>query len=140
VELGISQIVWSPIAQGVLTGKYSPGGELPAGSRATDERGGGAETIKRYLTDEILTGVKSLEPIAADLGLSMAQLAIAWVLSQDNVASALVGASRPEQIADNVGAAGVTLEAEVLARIDDALGHLAISDPSLTKSPETRPS
>ncbi|GAA4283003.1 aldo/keto reductase family protein [Brevibacterium daeguense] len=139
VELGISQIVWSPIAQGVLTGKYAPGGELPPGSRATDERGG-AETIKRYLTDEILTGVKSLEPIAADLGLTMAQLAIAWVLSQENVASALVGASRPEQIADNVGAAGVTLDAEVLARIDDALGHLAVTDPSLTKSPATRPS
>ena len=96
-ELGISQIVWSPIAQGVLTGKYAPGGELPAGSRATDEKGGGAQSIKRYLTDEVLAGVEQLKPIAADLGLSMAQLAVAWVLANDNVASALVGASKPEQ-------------------------------------------
>ncbi|MGW9825306.1 aryl-alcohol dehydrogenase-like predicted oxidoreductase [Brevibacterium pityocampae] len=139
-ELGISQIVWSPIAQGVLTGKYALGGELPAGSRATDEKGGGAQSIKRYLTDEVLAGVEQLKPIAADLGLSMAQLAVAWVLANDNVASALVGASKPEQVADNVGAAGVKLEPEVLSRIDAVVGNLAVTDPAKTVSPDTRPS
>jgi aryl-alcohol dehydrogenase-like predicted oxidoreductase len=135
---GVSQIVWSPVAQGVLTGKYKPGAELPAGSRATDDKGG-ADTIKRFLTDEVLTAVAKLEPIAADLGLSMAQLAIAWVLQNDNVASAIIGASRPEQVADNVKAAGVTLPADVMTRIDDALGDLAEKDPAKTVSPERRP-
>jgi aryl-alcohol dehydrogenase-like predicted oxidoreductase len=135
---GLSQIVWSPVAQGVLTGKYKPGAELPAGSRATDEKGG-ANTIKRFLTDEVLTGVAALEPIAADLGLSMAQLAIAWVLQNDNVASAIIGASRPEQVADNVKAAGVTLPAEVMTAIDEALGDLAERDPAKTVSPAERP-
>ena len=139
-ELGISQIVWSPIAQGVLTGKYAVGAELPVGSRATDEKGGGAQSIKRYLTDEVLQGVEELKPIAADLGLSMAQLAVAWVLANDNVASALVGASKPEQVVDNVGAAGVKLEPEVLSRIDEVVGHLAVTDPKKTVSPDTRPS
>src|SRR5690606_27604362 len=138
-ELGLSQIVWSPIAQGVLTGKYRAGQPLPEGSRATDESGG-ARAVQRYLDDEILTAVAQLEPIAADLGLTLAQLAIAWVLSNDNVASALVGASRPEQIASNAAAAGVTLEADVLARIDTAIGHLAERDPAKTGSPATRPS
>lgn len=135
---GLGQIVWSPVAQGVLTGKYKPGAELPAGSRATDEKGG-ATTIKRFLTDEVLTGVAKLEPIAADLGLSMAQLAIAWVLQNDNVSSAIIGASRPEQVADNAKAAGVTLPADVLAAVDDALGDLAEKDPAKTVSPDTRP-
>ncbi|GAB3064089.1 aldo/keto reductase family protein [Sediminivirga luteola] len=138
-ELGVSQIVWSPIAQGVLTGKYKPGQPLPEGSRATDQKGG-ANTIKRYLNDDILTGVQKLEPIAAELGLTMAQLAIAWVLANDNVASALVGASRPEQIESNVKAAGVKLDEQVLRAIDEAVGHLAVTDPGLTVSPETRPS
>ncbi|MCD1285490.1 MULTISPECIES: aldo/keto reductase family protein [unclassified Brevibacterium] len=138
-ELGISQVVWSPIAQGVLTGKYKLGQPLPEGSRATDEKGGGAESIKnRYLNDETLTAVAKLEPIGADLGLTMAQLAIAWVLANDNVATALVGASRPEQVESNVAASGVKLDAEVLARIDDALGDRPVTDPSKTKSPETR--
>ncbi|MGO2035093.1 MAG: aldo/keto reductase family protein [Brevibacterium sp.] len=138
-ELGISQVVWSPIAQGVLTGKYKLGQPVPEGSRATDEKGGGAESIKnRYLNDETLTAVAKLEPIAADLGLTMAQLAIAWVLANDNVATALVGASRPEQVESNVAASGVKLDAEVLARIDDALGDRPVTDPSRTKSPETR--
>lgn len=136
-ELGISQIVWSPIAQGVLTGKYKVGQPAPAGSRATDDKGG-ADMISRYLNDETLTAVAKLEPIAADLGLTMAQLAIAWVLANDNVATALVGASRPEQIASNVAAAGVKLDAEVLDRIDEALGDLPETDPAKTKSPETR--
>lgn len=136
-ELGISQIVWSPIAQGVLTGKYKVGQPAPAGSRATDDKGG-ADMISRYLNDETLTAVAKLEPIAADLDLTMAQLAIAWVLANDNVATALVGASRPEQIASNVAAAGVKLDAEVLDRIDEALGDLPETDPAKTKSPETR--
>jgi len=135
---GLGQIVWSPVAQGVLTGKYKPGAELPAGSRATDDKGG-ASSIKRFLTDEVLTGVAKLEPIAADLGLTMAQLAIAWVLQNDNVASAIIGASRPEQVGDNVKAAGVKLPAEVMTAIDAALGDLAETDPSKTVSPDERP-
>ncbi|HTK61233.1 MAG TPA: aldo/keto reductase family protein [Pseudonocardia sp.] len=129
-ELGIGQIVWSPIAQGVLTGKYLPGQPLPEGSRATDDKGG-ADTIKRFLTDETLTRVQGLRPIADDLGLSMAQLAVAWVLANDNVSAALVGASRPEQVAENVKAAGVELTPEVLSRIDEALGDVVTRDASL---------
>jgi aryl-alcohol dehydrogenase-like predicted oxidoreductase len=138
-ELGISQIVFSPIAQGVLTGKYKPGAEPPAGSRATDEKGG-ANMIKRFLNDETLTRVQELQPIASDLGLSMAQLAVAWVLQNDNVAAAIIGASRPEQVADNVGASGVTLDADVMKRIDEALGDVVERDPARTVSPPTRPS
>jgi len=137
-ELGISQIVWSPVAQGVLTGKYKPGAEAPEGSRARDEKGG-ADTVKRFMTDEVLTAVQKLAPIADDLGLTMAQLAIAWVLQNPNVASALMGASRPEQVADNVKASGVTLDAETLSRIDDAIGGIAERDPAKTVSPEKRP-
>ncbi|WP_423923333.1 aldo/keto reductase family protein [Frigoribacterium sp. 2-23] len=137
-QYGLGQIVWSPIAQGVLTGKYKPGAELPAGSRATDEKGG-ANTIKRFLTDEVLTGVAGLEPIAADLGLSMAQLAVAWVLQNDNVSSAIIGASKPEQVADNVKAAGVRLPAEVMTKIDQTLAGLYETDPEKTVSPESRP-
>ena len=137
-ELGISQVVWSPIAQGVLTGKYKVGQPAPAGSRATDENGGKETITDRYLNDETLNAVAKLEPIAADLGLTMAQLAIAWVLSNDNVATALVGASRPKQVESNVAASGVKLDAEVLARIDEALGDLPETNPSKTKSPATR--
>jgi aryl-alcohol dehydrogenase-like predicted oxidoreductase len=138
-ELGIRQIVWSPIAQGVLTGKYRPGTPPPAGSRATDEKGG-ATSIQRFMSDETLTRVQHLQPIAADLGLSMAQLAVAWVLQNDNVASAIIGASRPEQVAENVKASGVTLEPEVLKRIDEVLGDVVERDPAKTQSPATRPS
>jgi aryl-alcohol dehydrogenase-like predicted oxidoreductase len=139
-ELGVSQIVWSPIAQGVLTGKYQPGQAPPEGSRATDTKGG-ADMISRWMDDRVLTRVQGLAPIAADLGLSMAQLAVAWVLQNDNVASALVGASRPEQVLDNVEAAGVKLGADVLATIDAALGDVVTSDPSMTASsaPTGRP-
>jgi len=136
-ELGLSQIVWSPIAQGVLTGKYLTGGTLPPGSRATDEKGG-AETIRKFLTDETLTAVQRLKPIADDRGLTMAQLAIAWVLSNDNVAGAIVGASRPEQVTSNAAAAGQSLDAETLAAIDEALGDIPVTDPDLTRSPATR--
>ncbi len=138
-ELGVSQVVFSPIAQGVLTGKYRPGAEPPAGSRATDEKGG-ADMIKRFLNDDTLTRVQQLEPIASDLGLTMAQLAVAWVLQNDNVAAAIIGASRPEQVADNAGATGVRLEADVLKRIDEVLGDIVERDASRTQSPATRPS
>lgn len=138
VELGISQIVWSPVAQGVLTGKYKPGVEAPAGSRARDDKGG-ASTVKGFMRDDVLTAVQALAPVADDLGLTMAQLAIAWVLQNKNVASAIIGASRPEQVADNVRASGVALEADVLARIDAAIGGVAERDPGKTLSPEKRP-
>jgi aryl-alcohol dehydrogenase-like predicted oxidoreductase len=139
-ELGIGQIVWSPIAQGVLSGKYKPGQDAPAGSRATDEKGG-ADVIRRFLNDETLTRVQQLEPIAADLGLSMAQLAVAWVLQNDNVAAAIIGASRPEQVVENVKASGVTLELDVMKRIDEALGDTVERDPARTamNAPKTRP-
>jgi aryl-alcohol dehydrogenase-like predicted oxidoreductase len=139
-ELGVSQIVWSPIAQGVLTGKYQPGQAPPEGSRATDEKGG-ADMIKRFMRDSVLERVQRLRPIAEELDLTMAQLAIAWVLQNDNVASAIVGASRPEQVTDNVGAAGVTIPAELLQRIDDVLGDEVERDPGKTRetAPQTRP-
>src|SRR6478609_710525 len=107
-ELGISQIVWSPVAQGVLSGKYLPGQQPPEGSRATDDKGG-ADMISRFMNDDVLTRVQGLKPVADDAGLTMAQLAVAWVLQNPNVAAALVGASRPEQVGENVKAAGVTL-------------------------------
>jgi aryl-alcohol dehydrogenase-like predicted oxidoreductase len=138
-ELGVSQIVFSPIAQGALTGKYKAGAAPPPGSRATDEKGG-ATFIQRWLDNETLTRVQALAPIASDLGLTMAQLAVAWVLQNDNVASAIIGASRPEQVTGNVGASGVRLEADVLKRIDEALGDVVERDPGKTQSPPSRPS
>ncbi len=139
-ELGLSQIVWSPVAQGVLTGKYKPGAPIPAGSRATDEKGG-ARMIQRFLgNEELLARVQRLQPIADELGLSMAQLAVAWVLQNENVAAALIGASRPEQVAENVKASGVVIPPELLARIDDALGDSVVRDPAETakNSPASR--
>ncbi|MEU6127833.1 aldo/keto reductase family protein [Saccharopolyspora sp. NPDC047091] len=130
---GIGQIVFSPIAQGVLTGKYLPGRQPPAGSRATDE-GGGAKMISRWMRDDVLSAVQRLQPVASDLGLSTAQLAIAWVLQNPNVSAAIVGASRPEQVADNVAASGVELGADVLDRIDEVLGDLVTADPRETRS------
>ncbi|MFJ4036546.1 aldo/keto reductase family protein [Microbacterium sp. NPDC090007] len=138
-ELGISQIVWSPMAQGVLSGKYVPGQPVPEGSRATDEKSG-ANFIKRFLTDDTLEAVQRLKPIADGAGLTMPQLAIAWVLQNPNVAAALVGASRPEQLHDTVKASGVTLDAEALAAIDTALGDAVFADAENTYevSPKTR--
>jgi aryl-alcohol dehydrogenase-like predicted oxidoreductase len=138
IELGISQIVWSPVAQGILSGKYLPGADLPAGSRATDDKGG-ANTVKGFMTEKTLTAVQNLAPIAAGLDLTMAQLAIAWVLANPNVASALIGASRPDQVVSNVKAAGVTLDADVLAAIDEALGDVPVTDSARTLSPAERP-
>ena len=138
-EEGLSQIVWSPMAQGVLSGKYLPGQQPPEGSRAAHAEVGGA--IKSFMKDETLTAVQKLKPIADEVGLSMAQLAIAWVLQNKNVAAALVGASRPEQVGENVKAAGVTLEADVLATIDEALGDVVVRDPGMTaeRAPQNRP-
>ncbi|MGA1328780.1 MAG: aldo/keto reductase family protein [Candidatus Nanopelagicales bacterium] len=133
---GISQIVWSPMAQGVLTGKYLPGQAAPAGSRATDQSG--AKMIERWMRDDVLTAVQNLKPIASDLGLSMGQLAIAWVLQNQNVASAIVGASRPEQIIENIKAADVVLDAEVLKKIDDAVANVVERDVKQTISPNPR--
>jgi aryl-alcohol dehydrogenase-like predicted oxidoreductase len=127
---GISQIVWSPLAQGVLTGKYLPGQQPPADSRGGHATVGGS--MQSYLTDDVLTRVQQLRPIADELGLSMAQLAVAWVLQNENVAAAIIGASRPEQVHDNVKAAGVRLPAEVMARIDEALGDVVERDPAKT--------
>jgi aryl-alcohol dehydrogenase-like predicted oxidoreductase len=135
-ELGISQIVWSPVAQGVLTGKYAPGAELPAGSRATDEKGG-ANMIKRFLDDDVLRRVQELKPVADELDLSLAQLAVAWVLQNKNVAAALIGASRPEQVAENVKASGVVIPEELLTKIDTILGDVVERDAS--KTAETAP-
>jgi len=139
-ELGIGQIVWSPIAQGVLSGKYKPGEQPPQGSRATDPKGG-ADMIKRWMADDVLTRVQELAPIAGDLGLTMAQLAVAWVLQNDNVSAALVGASRPEQVAENVKAAGVHIPDDVLKRIDEVLGDVVTRDPAIVarSTPGRRP-
>jgi aryl-alcohol dehydrogenase-like predicted oxidoreductase len=116
---GISQIVWSPLGQGVLTGKYRPGAEPPAGSRATSERMG--RMMGDKLQDGVLERVQRLVPIAERLGITMAQLALAWVLRQGNVASAIVGASRPEQVRDNAAASGIELDEGTLAEIDGAI-------------------
>lgn len=131
---GLSQIVWSPIAQGVLTGKYRPGQPAPEGSRATDEKGG-ADMVKRFLRDEVLERVEKLRPLADQAGLSLAQLAVAWVLQNRNVASAIIGASRPEQVHENVKAAGVKLDADLLTAIDAELLGVVETDPRQTKSP-----
>ena len=140
LELGISQIVWSPVAQGVLSGKYTPRSDLPANSRATDEKGG-AQFIQRFLNDTVLERVQRLRPIADELGLTMAQLAVAWVLQNENVAAALIGASRPEQVRENVAASGVKIPTELMDRIDQALGDVVERDPARTgeNAPVTRP-
>jgi aryl-alcohol dehydrogenase-like predicted oxidoreductase len=136
-ELGIGQVVWSPIAQGVLTGKYKPGQDHPAGSRATDEKGG-ADMISRWLDDDVLGRVQRLQPVADESGLSMAQLAVAWVLQNPNVSTAIIGASRPEQVTENVKAAGVKLDAETMKQIDAILDGVVQDDPGKTRSPATR--
>jgi aryl-alcohol dehydrogenase-like predicted oxidoreductase len=117
---GISQVVWSPLAQGALTGKYKPGSPPPADSRAASKSMG--SMMGRFREDSVLAAVQRLRPIADDLGLTMAQLALAWVLQEENVASAITGASRPDQIDDNVAASGVAIDDGVMAMIDEALG------------------
>jgi aryl-alcohol dehydrogenase-like predicted oxidoreductase len=136
-ELGLGQIVWSPMAQGVLTGKYLPGQPAPAGSRAADPNL--ASIIEKFMTDEVLTKVQNLKPLADELGLTMAQFALAWVLQNSNVSAAIVGASRPEQIESNIAAAGKQIPAEMMAKVDEILAGSIITDPTLNKSPESRP-
>jgi aryl-alcohol dehydrogenase-like predicted oxidoreductase len=137
-ELGLGQVVFSPIAQGVLTGKYVPGQSPPSGSRATDEKSG-ADFIARLMTDDVLSTVQQLKPLAEQAGLSMAQLAVAWVLQNQNVSAAIVGASRPEQVYDNAKASGVRLDADLMKAIDEVVGSIAVRDPSKTMSPAHRP-
>jgi aryl-alcohol dehydrogenase-like predicted oxidoreductase len=135
-ELGVSQIVWSPMAQGVLTGKYQPGQPAPEGSRGADERLGGM--MGKYLSDDVLTRVQLLAPLAEKLELTMAQFALAWVLQNDNVASAIVGATRPEQISSNIAAVGVEIPEEVMQQVSEILSPVAVFDPRETKAPEAR--
>jgi len=137
-ELGLGQICWSPMAQGVLTGKYVPGQAAPAVSRFTGENGK-LKSDNRYLTDDILTRVQQLKPLAADAGLSMAALAVAWVLQNPNVSAAIVGASRPEQLIDTAAAAGVKLDAALLAQVDDILDPVIERDPAKVESFKIRP-
>ncbi len=134
---GIGQIVWSPIAQGVLTGKYLPGATPPTGSRATDPSGSGF--IRHFLDDHVLTLVQQLAPIATEAELSPAQLAIAWTLQNPNVSAAIVGATRPEQVRENAKASGVTLSDSIMRRIDEVLGPVIVRDPAKTASPPRRP-
>jgi aryl-alcohol dehydrogenase-like predicted oxidoreductase len=134
---GIGQIVWSPLAQGVLSGKYLPGQPPPEGSRATDPDG--SNFITHFLNDDILTKVQQLKPICEDINLSLAQTALAWVLQNNNVAAAIVGATHPKQIEENVGAVGVELSDEIKNRIDQVLKPVIKYDPALTQSPTTRP-
>ncbi|MFM7013911.1 MAG: aldo/keto reductase family protein [Actinomycetota bacterium] len=137
VDCGMTQIVWSPLAQGVLTGKYLPGQALPAGSRATDEHGG-ASTIAKFLDENLLSAIQKLKPLAESMDLSMAQFGLAWVLQNPNVSSAIIGASRPEQIQENVKAVGVEIPVEIMKQVDEILKSFVISDPKETKSPPER--
>lgn len=138
VSLGMGQIVWSPLAQGVLAGKYLPGAALPRGSRAVDERG--ARFVGRYMGKPVLEAVQRLVPIAADLGTTLPRLALAWVLHNPAVSSAIIGVSRPEQLADNVSEDKLDLTEDVLAAIDEALtdpvhGDLVERSPDKTAKP-----
>jgi aryl-alcohol dehydrogenase-like predicted oxidoreductase len=137
-ELGIGQICWSPLAQGVLTGKYAPGRRAPIGSRFAGDTGQ-LETANRFVRPEILSRVQQLKAVAKETGLSQAALAVAWVLQNPNVSAAIVGASRPEQLVDNVKAAGVRLQADVMARIDEILGPVTERNPDLVESFKQRP-
>jgi aryl-alcohol dehydrogenase-like predicted oxidoreductase len=128
-ERGISQVVWSPLAQGVLTGKYTPGHPPPEDSRAASEAMNWA--MDRYRSDELLEAVERLVPIAEQAGLTMAKMALAWVLREDNVASAITGASRPEQVYANVEASGAELSQDTLEAIDEALDGFVVSGPRL---------
>ncbi len=137
VEHGIGQIVWSPLAQGVLTGKYRPGQPPPPQSRATDPTG--SQFLARWLSDDVLHAVAALAPIARDCDLNVGQLALAWVLNHDFVSAAIIGASQPSQITENVHAAGIDLDDDVMAAIDAVLADVVITDPALTTSPTHRP-
>jgi len=127
---GLGQICWSPLAMGVLTGKYKPGEGRPEGSRATH----GSGIDEHFLSDKTLTAVQKLRPVADDLGVSMATLALAWVLHNDNVAAAITGATRPEQVNENVKASGLELDNDIIKQVDDILGDVVVTDPTLTGS------
>lgn len=137
IKEGIGQIVWSPLAQGILTGKYLPGKKPPVGSRATDKKSG-AGFISGWMTDEVLTAVQNLKPIADGLGLSMSQLALAWALQNQNVSAVIMGATKPTQVKENAKAAGVKFDADVMTAIDAALGSLPETDPTKNESPNPR--
>jgi len=134
---GIGQIVWSPMAQGVLSGKYLPGKKAPAGSRATDKKSG-AGMISRWMREDVLTAVQKLKPIADEAGITMSQMAIAWVLQNPNVSSAIMGATTPKQVKENVKASGIKLSADTMKAIDKALGTLPEKNPKENISPNPR--
>ncbi|MEU1480929.1 aldo/keto reductase family protein [Streptomyces sp. NPDC001668] len=129
---GLSQLVWSPVAQGVLSGKYLPGRPVPANSRAADANG--AQWVGAFLRDDVLERVQLLTPLAREAGLTRAQLAIAWTLQNSNVAAAIVGASRPEQVRNNAAAAGITLDDVLMKQIDEVLAPVVERDPKKTDS------
>jgi aryl-alcohol dehydrogenase-like predicted oxidoreductase len=135
---GIGQIVWSPIAQGVLTGKYLPGKKAPSGSRATDKKSG-AGMIAKWMREDVLSAVQDLRPLAEEVGLTLAQLAVAWVLQNKNVSAAIIGATKPSQVKENVKASGVVLSANTMRQIDKVLGALPETDPAQNVSPKIRP-
>ena len=135
-SLGVSQIVWSPMAQGVLTGKYLPGQPLPAGSRGADEKAG--SQMGKLLTDDVLTKVQELRPLAEECGATMAQFSLAWTLKNPNVTSAIVGATKPEQITSNIGALEIEISDDIMRRAAEILQPVAVFDPAETKSPEAR--
>jgi aryl-alcohol dehydrogenase-like predicted oxidoreductase len=137
MELGLGQIVWSPMAQGILTGKYLPGQPAPAGSRGADPAT--ASIVEKFMSEETLTAVQNLRPLAEQLGVNMAQFALAWVLQNPAVSAAIVGASSHEQISSNIAASGVEIPDEVMKRVDEILAGVYQTDPSLTKSPDVRP-
>jgi aryl-alcohol dehydrogenase-like predicted oxidoreductase len=135
-KLGVSQIVWSPMAQGILTGKYLPGTPVPADSRAADEKAG--SFIREKLNDDLLTRVQQLKPLAEQCDATLAQFSLAWVLQNENVSSAIVGASKPEQITSNIKALEIEIPADVKAKAEEILKPVAVFDPAETKSPEAR--
>jgi aryl-alcohol dehydrogenase-like predicted oxidoreductase len=135
-RLGVSQIVWSPMAQGVLTGKYLPGQPRPAGSRGADEKAGA--NMSRLLEDDVLAKVQELRPLAEECGATMAQFALAWTLKNPNVTSAIVGATKPEQITSNIGALDIEISDDVMTRAEEILKPVAVFDPAETKSPPAR--
>ncbi len=134
---GIGQIVFSPLAQGILTGKYRPGEPPPAASRATSQNGGGF--ISRWLRDDVLGAVASYASVCREAGATPAAVALAWVLTNTNVSAAIVGATRPEQLVENVKALDLELDGELLQKVDEALAPVVQRDPSLTQSPPSRP-
>jgi aryl-alcohol dehydrogenase-like predicted oxidoreductase len=135
-ELGIGQIVWSPLAGGVLTGKYLPGQPAPEGSRGADPRYG--RFVESWMKDEVLERVQDLSKVADEAGLNLPQLALAWVLQHPNVSAAIIGATRPEQVESNVKAAGVKLDPELYAKVNELLEPVSVTDPTETKSPKPR--